>query len=122
MTDAPRLQHLFIVRSHQLITLVDFLFVDQCISVIQQLPKNTSSLRTVPSPPLPSSHVHPSLHTEWPLMHLKIWNGIPFSSPIDGGAVSETNGGFRKSILMKENQAERGKEMGQEEMRKSHMQ
>ncbi|KAI4819971.1 hypothetical protein KUCAC02_027971 [Chaenocephalus aceratus] len=44
----------------------------------------------------------------WSKSHLKLWNCIPFSSPIDSGAVSKTNGGFRKSILMKEK--ERGKE------------
>lgn len=46
--------------------------------------------------------VQPSPHPGWPESHLKLWNCIPFSGPIDSGAVSKTNGGFRKSILMKE--------------------
>lgn len=55
-----------------------------------------------PSSSSPPASVQPGPHPGWPESHLKLWNCIPFSSPIDSGAVSKTNGGFRKSILMKE--------------------
>lgn len=55
-----------------------------------------------PSSSFPPALVQPSPHPGWPESHLKLWNCIPFSGPIDSGAVSKTNGGFRKSILMKE--------------------
>lgn len=67
------------------------------------------------NPPTPSSSSPPasiqsSSHPGWPESHLKLWNCIPFSSPINSGAVSKTNGGFRKSILMKEKEKEQGKD------------
>lgn len=65
-------------------------------------PTSTSSL-----PPAP---VQSSSHPGWPESHLKLWNCIPFSSPINSIAVSKTNGGFRKSILMKEKEKEQGKD------------
>lgn len=78
-----------------------------------------------PSSSSPPASVQPSLHPPWPESHLKLWNCIPFSSPIDSGAVSKTNGGFRKSILMKEKAKEQGKERylekgGVEGERESH--
>lgn len=59
-----------------------------------------------PLPPLQPQSSPAFIHTGQ--SHLKLWNCIPFSCPIDSGAVSKTNGGFRKSILMKEK--EQGKE------------
>lgn len=55
----------------------------------------------------PATSVLPSLHPRWPESHLKLWNCIPFLGPIDSGAVSKMNGGFRKSILMKEKEKEK---------------
>ncbi|KAJ4941762.1 hypothetical protein JOQ06_011636 [Pogonophryne albipinna] len=68
---------------------------------------NSSLKHALPHSP-PPLHPQSSPHPGWSKSHLKLWNCIPFSSPIDSGAVSKTNGGFRKSILMKEK--ERGKE------------
>lgn len=59
---------------------------------------------------LPPAPVQYSSHPGWPESHLKLWNCIPFFSPINSEAVSKTNGGFRKSILMKEKEKEKGKD------------